>query len=61
MYRVAVAVLLGAGALATAYVQYRLLASPRDSSQVVEAMDLMLAFMAEDLTVILLAARLTPP
>jgi hypothetical protein len=59
MYRVTVAVLLGAGALATAYVQYRRLGSHR--GPIDEAVDLILAFMAEDLAVILLAARLTPP
>ena len=61
MYRVTVAVLLGVGALATAYVQYRRLGPHGDSGPLDEAMDLVLAFMAEDLAVILLAARLTPP
>lgn len=61
MYRVTIAVLLGAGALATAYVQYWRLRPHRDSGSIAEAMELMLAFMVEDLAVILLAARLTPP
>jgi hypothetical protein len=61
MYRFTVAILLGAGALATAYVQYRRVGGHRDSDAIGDAMDLVLAFIADDLAVILSIARLTPP